>query len=45
VFTQLWKPYIEGPCLHENSYGILSWQAPEKGPQYFCTYFTNEKPA
>lgn len=45
VFTQLWKPYIEGPCLHENSYGILSWQAPEKGPQYFCTYFNNEKPA
>lgn len=45
VFTQLWKPYIEGPCLHENSYGILSWQAPEKGPQYYCTYFTNEKPA
>ena len=45
VFTQLWKPYIEGPCLHENSYGILSWQAPEKGPQYFCTYFTNAKPA
>jgi ABC-type transport system substrate-binding protein len=45
IFTQLWKPYIEGSCLHENSYGILSWQAPEKGPQYFCTYFTNEKPA
>jgi ABC-type transport system substrate-binding protein len=44
VFTQLWKPYIEGPCLHENSYGILSWQAPEKGPQYYCTYFTNQKP-
>ncbi len=45
VFTQLWKPYIEGPCLHENTYGILSWQAPEKGPQYFCTYFNNERPA
>ncbi|MFN8593615.1 MAG: peptide ABC transporter substrate-binding protein [Thermomicrobiales bacterium] len=45
VFTQLWKPYIEGPCLHENSYGILSWQAPEKGPQYYCTYFTQDKPA
>jgi ABC-type oligopeptide transport system substrate-binding subunit len=45
VFTQLWKPYIEGPCLHENSYGILSWQAPEKGPQYYCTYFTNQKPS
>jgi ABC-type transport system substrate-binding protein len=45
VFTQLWKPYIAGPCLHENVYGILSWQAPEKGPQYYCTYFTNEKPA
>ena len=45
VFTQLWKPYIAGPCLHENSYGILSWQAPEKGPQYYCTYFTNQKPA
>jgi ABC-type transport system substrate-binding protein len=45
VFTQLWKPYIAGPCLHENAYGILSWQAPEKGPQYYCTYFTNEKPA
>jgi ABC-type transport system substrate-binding protein len=45
VFTQLWKPYIAGPCLHENSFGILSWQAPEKGPQYYCTYFTNEKPA
>ena len=45
IFTQLWKPYIEGSCLHGNSYGILSWQAPEKGPQYFCTYFTNEKPA
>jgi len=45
VFTQLWKPYIQGPCLHENSYGILSWQAPEKGPQYYCTYFTSAKPA
>ncbi|MBL8127980.1 MAG: peptide ABC transporter substrate-binding protein [Chloroflexia bacterium] len=45
VFTQLWKPYIAGSCLHENRYGILSWQAPEKGPQYYCTYFTNEKPA
>jgi ABC-type oligopeptide transport system substrate-binding subunit len=45
VFTQLWKPYIAGSCLHENKYGILSWQAPEKGPQYYCTYFTNEKPA
>lgn len=45
VFTQLWKPYIAGPCLHENSFGILSWQAPEKGPQYYCTYFTNQKPA
>lgn len=45
IFTQLWKPYIEGPCLHENSFGILSWQAPEKGPQYYCTYFNNTKPA
>lgn len=45
VFTQLWKPYIAGSCLHENKYGILSWQAPEKGPQYYCTYFTNDKPA
>lgn len=45
VFTQLWKPYIAGSCLHENRFGILSWQAPEKGPQYYCTYFTNEKPA
>lgn len=45
IFTQLWKPYIEGPCLHENSYGILSWQAPEKGPQYYCTYINNTKPA
>lgn len=45
VFTQLWKPYIAGPCLHENSFGILSWQAPEKGPQYYCTYFTTDKPA
>lgn len=45
VFTQLWKPYITGTCLHENRYGILSWQAPEKGPQYYCTYFTNDKPA
>ncbi|MDQ2651881.1 MAG: peptide ABC transporter substrate-binding protein, partial [Chloroflexota bacterium] len=44
VFTQLWKPYIAGPCLHENSFGILSWQSPEKGPQYYCTYFTDEKP-
>jgi peptide/nickel transport system substrate-binding protein/oligopeptide transport system substrate-binding protein len=45
VFTQLWKPYIEGSCLHENAYGILSWQAPEKGPQYYCTYFVEHESA
>jgi len=42
VFTQMWKPYIQGPCLTENTYGILAWQAPEKGPQYYCTYIRDE---
>jgi ABC-type transport system substrate-binding protein len=43
IFTQLWKPYLTGPCLHENKYGLLSWQAPEKGPQYYCSYVNNTK--
>jgi len=43
IFTQLWKPYLVGPCLHENKFGLLSWQAPEKGPQYYCTYVNNTK--
>ena len=45
VFSQLWKPYIQGPCLKENKFGILAWQAPEKGPQYYCTYFTKDMPS
>jgi oligopeptide transport system substrate-binding protein len=45
VFSQLWKPYIAGPCLHKNKYGIRAWQAPEKGPQYYCTYFTKAMPS
>jgi oligopeptide transport system substrate-binding protein len=43
IFTQLWRPYLKGPCLHENKFGLLSWQAPQSGPHYYCTYVSNEK--
>src|SRR5690242_17648885 len=43
IFTQLWKPYLKGPCLHQNKYGLLSWQPPQSGPQYYCAYVSTTK--
>ncbi|HET8632263.1 MAG TPA: peptide ABC transporter substrate-binding protein [Thermomicrobiales bacterium] len=43
IFTQLWKPYIAGDCFVKNKYGILGWQEPQSGPQYYCAYITKDK--
>ncbi|MCC6944688.1 MAG: peptide ABC transporter substrate-binding protein [Thermomicrobiales bacterium] len=43
IFMQLWKSYLTGPRLHENKFGILSWQAPQSGPHYYTNYVSNEK--
>ena len=43
IYTQLWKSYIQGSGFVKNQYGILGWQQPQSGPQFYSAYITKDK--
>ena len=45
LYPALEAVHCRGHACTRTSTAFSPGKRPEKGPQYYCTYFTNEKPA